>query len=90
MTIHQILEQARALSPHERRELAKQLLDMINELEPAPAPTASDHWGQSLNKLLDEVGSIPLRYPEIEDPVAWVKHTRSKRQRQQLRSDDAE
>lgn len=84
MTIREILEQARALSPQERKELAKRLIDMIDEVSTSTSHTTEDHWGKALNQLLDEIGPIELKYPEIEDPVAWVKHARQEKQNQRF------
>lgn len=41
-----------------------------------------EHWGQSLNQLLDQLGPIDLVDPQIEDPVEWVKYQREKRRHQ--------
>jgi hypothetical protein len=46
------------------------------------------HWGQSLNRLMDEIGPIEMKYPEIEDPVAWVKRLRSDQRRRRLGNGD--
>lgn len=72
MTIDDILEQAQALTPAERQELAERLLAMPVQAE----QTTTSHWGKSLNQLMDEIGSIEMKYPEIEDPVEWVKQIR--------------
>jgi hypothetical protein len=34
--------------------------------------------------LLDEIGPIEMKYPEIEDPVEWVKHLRAEQRRRRL------
>ncbi|MAS36304.1 MAG: hypothetical protein CL610_20030 [Anaerolineaceae bacterium] len=84
MSVAEILEQAKALSPQERKELAKSLIDMMDAPEPGEAAAPAEHWGKSLNQLLDEIGPIELKYPEIEDPVEWVKHLRAESRRQRL------
>jgi hypothetical protein len=33
---------------------------------------------------MDEIGPIELLYPEIEDPVEWVKHLRAEQRRRRL------
>jgi hypothetical protein len=86
MTLSEILEQAKALSPRERRELAKLLIDMMDAPPQGEAAESEEHWGKSLNLLMDEVGPIDLIYPEIEDPVEWVKQIR--RDQQQRRRED--
>lgn len=80
MTINDILEQAKALTPQERQELIDQLMAM----QPAASKVDNEHWGQSLNRLLDEIGPIEMKYPEIEDPVEWVKHLRAEERKRRL------
>ena len=75
MTVAEILEQAKILSPQERKELVKLLVDTLDE--PQQIIEADEHWGHSLNQLMDTVEPIEMKYPEIEDPVEWVKHLRS-------------
>lgn len=84
MTISQILEQAKALSPQDRKELAKLLIDMMDVPERAESTAPDEHWGKSLNQLLDEIGPIEMKYPEIQDPVEWVKHLRAEENRRRL------
>ncbi|MAS33617.1 MAG: hypothetical protein CL610_06410 [Anaerolineaceae bacterium] len=84
MTVSDLLEQAKALSPAERKELTKRLIDMIDILPALHQDEPEEHWGKSLNKLLDEIGPIEMMYPEIEDPVEWVKHLRAEQRRHRL------
>lgn len=84
MTIADILEQVKKLTSQERAELVEQLRAMQDASQPAEAVQAEEHWGRSLNQLLDEIGPIEMKYPEIEDPVEWVKHLRSESRRRRL------
>ncbi len=84
MTLTEILEQARALSPQERKELTKLLIDMMDAPQQVEAAESEEHWGKSLNRLMDEIGPIEMIYPEIEDPVEWVKHLRAEQRRRRL------
>lgn len=84
MTISEILEQVRTLSPQERKELVKLLIDMMDMPASVPASEPEEHWGKNLLRLLDEIGPIELKYPEIEDPVEWVKHLRKEQRRKRL------
>ena len=85
MTLTEILEQAKSLSLYERRELAKMLIDSLDVGEPILPPVEEDeHWGKNLLRLLDEVGPIDLMYPEIKDPVEWVKQIRQDQQQRRL------
>lgn len=77
MSIAEIFDQAKVLSPHERKELAKLLIDSL-DVEPSAANTQEEHWGQSLVRLLNELGPIEMANPEIEDPVEWVQEQRRK------------
>lgn len=78
MTIAEILDQAKALSPQERKELAKLLIDTLDVPDEPKAGEPQEHWGQSLVRLLKELGPIEMANPEIEDPVEWVKEQRRK------------
>lgn len=84
MSVSEILEQAKALSPQERKELAKLLIDMMDvpALESAGEPT--EHWGKNLLRLLDEIGPIEMVHPEIEDSVEWVKQIRKEQRQKRL------
>jgi hypothetical protein len=76
MTITEILEQAKALSPQERKELAKMLIDMMDAGESATQPKT----GAEIVAILETVDPIEFVDPHIEDPVEWVKAQRRKRQ----------
>ena len=84
MTLETILEQVKTLSPQERKELAKRLIDMIDAPQEVEAAESEEHWGKNLLRLLDEIGPIELIYPEIEDPVEWVKQIRRDQQQRRL------
>jgi hypothetical protein len=84
MTISKILEQVKTLSPQERKELTKLLIDMMDAPQQVEAAESEEHWGKSLNRLMDEIGPIEMIYPEIEDPVEWVKHLRAEQRRRRL------
>jgi hypothetical protein len=84
MTVAEILQQARALSVEERKELAKLLIDTF-DMPPEQKPDETEgHWGKNLLRLLDEIGPIELIHPEIEDPVEWVKQIRREERQKQL------
>jgi len=76
MTLTDIFDQAKTLSPHERKQLAHMLIDTLEAPDSVKPSETTEHWGQNLLRLLDELGPIDLIYPEIEDPVAWVKRIR--------------
>jgi hypothetical protein len=85
MSISEILDQAKALSVQERKELAKLLIDTLDMPDTPPEQTADEgHWGQNLLRLLDELGPIELIHPEIEDPVEWVKQIRREQTQRRL------
>jgi hypothetical protein len=75
MTITEILKQAKALSPQERKELAKLLIDTLDTGEAAPQPKT----GAEIVAMLQTMEPIEFVDPHIEDPVAWVKAQRRKR-----------
>lgn len=89
MSVSEILEQAKTLTRDERKELAKLLIDSLDE--PAVGAIGADtptedsiHWGQNLLRLLDEIGPIELVHPEIEDPVEWVQQIRKEQRQKRL------
>lgn len=84
MTISTILEQVKTLSPQERKELAKLLIDMMDVPQPVEAAESEEHWGRNLLRLLDELGPIEMKYPEIEDSVEWVKQIRRDERKRRL------
>jgi hypothetical protein len=77
MTISQILEQVKTLSPQERKELAKLLIDMMD----VPQQEHKPKTGAEIVAMLEALDEpIELVDPHIEDPVEWVKTQRRKRQ----------
>lgn len=82
MTVTELFNQAKAISPQERRELAQMLMESADA--DSAIPQSEAHWGQSLNRLLDELGPIDLIHPEIDDPVEWVKQIRREQDEKRL------
>lgn len=87
MTVIELLHEANTtLTPQERKELAKLLIDSLD----VPNAISTDamereHWGKSLNRMMEEIGEIELLYPEIEDSVEWVKHLRAQQRQHRLK-----
>jgi hypothetical protein len=77
MTVSEILEQVKTLSPEERDELLRRLVVLQHQPEQGDSSATDEHWGKSLNRLLDDIGPIEMKYPEIDDPVAWAKQLRA-------------
>jgi hypothetical protein len=75
MTITDVLEQAMSLSPQERKELAKLLVDTLDIIEPATQPRT----GAEIVEMLQAIGPVAFVDSHIEDPVEWVKAQRRKR-----------
>lgn len=84
MTISDILEQAKELSPQERRELVKLLIDLLDAPSDQPDESPSPHWGQRLLRLLDEIGTVEMLYPEIDNPTEWVMRLRAEQRQMRL------
>jgi len=84
--LDEALALALQLSAKDRMRLIEQVASSVeHEIETLPEQEQSqEHWGKSLNQLLDEIGPIEFLYPEIEDPVAWVKHLRAEQRRRRL------
>ena len=74
--LQNVINLALQLSPRERMQLIEQVASSVEEVLPGPKPVVSNHWGQSLNRLLQELGPIEMKNPEIQDSVEWVKEQR--------------
>jgi hypothetical protein len=75
MTITEILNQAKALTPQERKELAKLLIDTLDTGE----LVSQAKTGAEIVAMLETMEPIEFVDPDIEDPVEWVKAQRHKR-----------
>lgn len=68
MTVSEILEQAQALSPEERKELAKRLIDMDTPTTASKYPT-----GAEIAEYIRTMPDIEFVDDHIEDPIEWVE-----------------
>lgn len=91
MTTPTSLEEALALAlklaPKERLQLIERVASSVErdlEAPPSDAEQPEQHWGRNLLRLLDELGPIEMRYPEIKDPVEWVRQIRRDERQQRL------
>ena len=84
MTVAELLEQAKTLSIQELRELVRLLEDSLGTSQPTTESKSGEHWGESLVRLVEELGPIEPVYPEIEDPVDWVKQIRKEQMQKRL------
>lgn len=75
MTITEIFDQAKALSPQERKQLVKLLIDTLDANDSVAQPKT----GAEIVALLQAMKPIEFVDPHIEDPVEWVKTQRRKR-----------
>jgi len=64
MTVNEIMEQAKTLTAQERKELVKLLVDSLDAPEVIDTVEQQAHWGQSLNRLLEDMDSIEMKYPQ--------------------------
>jgi hypothetical protein len=76
MTVTEVFEQAKALTPQERKELMKLLVDIL-DVETPVAPKTGAEIVAMLEALPEPIGLVD---DHIEDPVEWVKAQRQKRQ----------
>jgi hypothetical protein len=85
--LEEALALALKLAPKERLQLIERVASSV-EREIVATPSGDDqpeqHWGRNLLRLLDDLGSIEMRYPEIEDPVEWVRQIRRDEREQRL------
>lgn len=77
MTIVELFDQAKALSPQERKELAKLLIDTLETGESSTYTQAKT--GAEIVAMLQAMEPIEFVDPDLDDPVAWVKAQRRKR-----------
>ncbi len=77
MTVHEMLEQAKTLSAHDRKHLAILLIDTLDIAQTNPPETEPEHWGKSLNQLLDTLDMSDWQNMTIDDSVAWVESIRN-------------
>jgi hypothetical protein len=85
--LEEALALALKLAPKERLQLIERVASSVErEIEASPAgdEQPEQHWGRNLLRLLDELEPIEMRYPEIEDPVEWVKQIRRNEREQRL------
>ncbi len=83
MTVAEVLKQANALTPAERKELVIMLVETLDVAQPENSEQPA-HWGQALNALLDTLEPVEFVDPEITDPVEWVKAQREKERKHRL------
>lgn len=83
MTVTEIMKQAQVLSPQERKELVKLLVDSL-DVEKPTLNEPEEHWGQALNRLLDSLDTRDWESLDVDDPVAWVKQQRETEQKRRL------
>lgn len=86
--LDEALTLALQLPPADRLRLVERVVVSVEQEIAAGAlsnqSSGEEHWGKSLNRLMDEIGPIEMLYPEIEDPVEWVKHLRAEQRRRRL------
>jgi hypothetical protein len=86
-SLEEALALALKLAPKERLQLIERVASSVEreiETPPSGEEQPEEHWGKALNRLMDEIGPIEMLYPEIEDPVEWVKHLRAEERRRRL------
>ncbi|MEO1287350.1 MAG: hypothetical protein AAFV93_06250, partial [Chloroflexota bacterium] len=75
MTVAELLEQAKSLSTEERKELAKLLIDTLDN-----QPIQSFKTGDEIAHYIEQHPPIELVDSHIDDPVEWTMVQRQKRQ----------
>jgi hypothetical protein len=92
-TLEEALALALRLAPKERLQLIERVASSVeHDIEdmPSAADQREAHWGRSLLQMLDEIGPIELNYPEIDDPVEWVRQIRRDEQKRRLGDEDSD
>lgn len=75
------------LAPRERLKLIERVASSVEreiDVSPTGEAQSDQHWGRNLLRLLDELGPVEMSYPEIEDPVEWVRQIRRDERTQRL------
>jgi hypothetical protein len=87
MTVFEVLEQAKALKPSERKELVKLLIDTLGtpyqEVKPGEVDEQAldaEPWGKRLVRILEQTELAGWGDPSIEDPVEAVEAVRRQEQ----------
>ena len=75
MTVAEVLKQANALTPSERKELVIRLVETLDVAQPQESEQPA-HWGEALVKLVRSMDMSDWESLEIDDPVEWVKQLR--------------
>lgn len=86
-SLEEALALALKLAPKERLQLIERVaLSVEREIgaDPLSEEQPESHWGRNLLRLLDELGPLEMMYPEIEDPVEWVRQIRRDEREQRL------
>jgi hypothetical protein len=87
VSLDEALALALKLPTKERLQLIEQVASPVErDIDTAAPeqPRSEGHWGQNLQRLLDELGPIELDHPEIEDPVEWLKQIRLEQDQMRL------
>ncbi len=83
--LDEALALALKLSPKERIQLIERVASSVeHDIEPAPPEEQPEHWGKSLNALLDSLDMSDWEAMEMDDPVEWVKQQRAQQMRHRL------
>jgi hypothetical protein len=80
MTVSEILQQAKTLTPQERKELVVKLVETLDVAEDPAEQPVEEHWGRRMIALMQSMDAVAFADPEITDPVEWVKAQRRKGQ----------
>jgi hypothetical protein len=86
-SLEEALALALKLAPKERLQLIEQVASSVEreiDVAPSSGEQPEQHWGRNLLRLLDELSPVEMKYPEIEDPVEWVKQIRRDEREQRL------
>nr|PZN48527.1 MAG: hypothetical protein DIU68_21520 [Chloroflexota bacterium] len=87
VSLEEALALALKLPPKERLQRIEQVASSAEREMEALVPEeeqSQEHWGRKLLSLLDELGPIEMKHPEIEDPVEWVRQIRREEREQRL------
>jgi hypothetical protein len=75
--LDQMLEQALKLSPKAQLQLVEGIISALKRETEVSPPNDDEHWGKTLNRLLDSLDMSDWEADEFADPVEWLKQQRA-------------
>ena len=84
--LEEVLLLALRLPPGDRLRLVEQVVASVEKeiATPVASPATEEHWGKSLNRLIDTLDMSDWEALDSDDLVEWVKRHRTEEQQKRL------